>query len=249
MENENIYVSQFETPKDPPVRIYEGLQNADVHLKSQVVEQNKLCEQKTEAQYNHYEEKLIPKNTTYLVPEGPKSDIISKTDALIKLEYKFYPLLSVAKDEVEEAHQRLLNFKSDSDPEDYQVRMELADNIMIYAECDYNDGYGTPKENVAAVINSLPEGHRLIDLRQAIRGSGSFIIHTSKTDGQLLEEATSALKSKTAGQQQSLKKSLSAKLNKYKQLVEQYKAEKKLALAADIDMLTKIPDKYAKAIQ
>ncbi|EOL2424990.1 transposase [Escherichia coli] len=249
MENENVYIPQFETPKESPVKVFEGLQKAEIHLKQQTQEQNRFCEEKTDAQYSHYEEKLIPKNTAYLAPEGQREEVISKTDALIKLEYKFYPLLSAAKDEVEEAHQRLLNFNSDSEPEDYQVRMELADNIMVYADCDYNDGYGTPKENVAAVINNLPEGHRLIDLRQAIRGSGSFIVHTNKTDEELLEETTKALKSKAAGKQLTLKKTLSSKLNNYKHLVEQYKAEKKLALAADIDMLTKIPDKYAKAIQ
>ncbi|EKC0443128.1 transposase, partial [Shigella sonnei] len=82
----------------------------------------------------------------------------------------------------------------------------------------------------------------------ASRGAGQFIYMTNKSDEELAEIARQNILASRNKQLDNVKLYLSRELQAMKELVKEYEDAKKIAMQADIEQLTKISSKYAKAI-
>ncbi|EFL9941181.1 transposase [Escherichia coli] len=192
--------------------------------------------------------KLSPKTTTFVSPEPQEMPDICKTEALLELEKKFYPALKAQRLRLDDAYDAVKNFEETSKPSEYDIAYEIKSNPFVYYEGNFNDGFGTPVEDVPKVLQSIPEGFRLIDVRQALRGSGQFILMTDKTDEEILQLAEANLTKHYSGKLDKLKQKLKKELDSMKAIISDYETQKKIAMQADIEQLTKISQKYAKAL-
>ncbi|EJL2202986.1 transposase, partial [Escherichia coli] len=108
--------------------------------------------------------------------------------------------------------------------------------------------FGTARENISKVLQNIPEGFRLIDVRPASRGTGSYILLSDKTDEEICQLAEKNLLERHSKKLNRFKQELANQLRAMKQLISDYETQKKIAMQADIEQLTKISSKYAKAI-
>lgn len=192
--------------------------------------------------------KMSPKTTISVSPEPQEMPDICKTEALLELEKKFYPALKAQRLRLDDAYDAVKNFEETSKPSEYDIAYEIKSNPFVYYEGNFNDGFGTPVEDVPKVLQSIPEGFRLIDVRQALRGSGQFILMTDKTDEEILQLAEANLTKHYSGKLDKLKQKLKKELDSMKAIISDYETQKKIAMQADIEQLTKISQKYAKAL-
>ncbi|EIG6401548.1 transposase [Escherichia coli] len=192
--------------------------------------------------------KMSPKEITFVSPEPQEMPDICKTEALFELEREYYPALKSQRVRLDDAYDAVKNFEETSKPSEYDIAYEINSNPFIYYEGNFNDGFGTAIEDVPKVLQSIPEGFRLIDVRQALRGSGQFILMTDKTDEEILQLAEANLTKHYSGKLDKLKQKLKKELDTMKELVSEYESQKKIALMADIEQLTKISQKYSKAL-
>ncbi|ELP3274505.1 transposase [Escherichia coli] len=192
--------------------------------------------------------KMSPKTTIFVSPEPQEMPDICKTEALLELEKKFYPALKAQRLRLDDAYDAVKNFEETSKPSEYDIAYEIKSNPFVYYEGNFNDGFGTPVEDVPKVLQSIPEGFRLIDVRQALRGSGQFILMTDKTDEEILQLAEANLTKHYSGKLDKLKQKLKKELDSMKAIISDYETQKKIAMQADIEQLTKISQKYAKAL-
>ncbi|HDL0247735.1 TPA: transposase [Escherichia coli] len=192
--------------------------------------------------------KMSPKEITFVSPEPQEMPDICKTEALFELEREYYPLLKAQRIKLDDAYDAVKNFEETSKPSEYDIAYEIKSNLFVYYEGNFNDGFGTAVEDVPKVLQSIPEGFRLIDVRQALRGSGQFILMTNKTDEEILQLAEANLTKHYSDKLDKLKQKLKKELDTMKELVSEYESQKKIAMQADIEQLTKISQKYAKAI-
>ncbi|EKG4522412.1 transposase [Escherichia coli] len=192
--------------------------------------------------------KMTPKTTIFVAPEPQEMPDICKTEALLELEKKFYPALKAQRIKLDDAYGAVKNFEETSKPSEYDIAYEIKSNPFVYYEGNFNDGFGTPVEDVPKVLQSIPEGFRLIDVRQALRGSGQFILMSDKADEEILQLAEANLTKHYSDKLDKLKQKLRKELDSMKELVSGYETQKKIAMQADIEQLTKISQKYAKAL-
>ncbi|WP_109863226.1 transposase [Escherichia coli] len=192
--------------------------------------------------------KMSPKTTIFVAPEPQEMPDICKTEALLNLEREYYPQLKEQRIRLDIAYDAVKNFEETSKPSEYDIAYEIKSNPFIYYEGNFNDGFGTAIEDVPKVLQSIPEGFRLIDVRQALRGSGQFILMSDKTDEEILQLAEANLTKHYSGKLDKLKQKLKKELDTMKELVSEYESQKKIAMQADIEQLTKISQKYSKAI-
>ncbi|MDS0625248.1 transposase [Escherichia coli] len=192
--------------------------------------------------------KMSPKTTIFVAPEPQEMPDICKTEALLELEREYYPLLKAQRIKLDIAYDNVKNFEETSKPSEYDIAYEIKSNPFIYYEGNFNDGFGTAIEDVPKVLQSIPEGFRLIDVRQALRGSGQFILMSDKTDEEILQLAEANLTKHYSGKLDKLKQKLKKELDTMKELVSEYESQKKIAMQADIEQLVKISTKYAKAL-
>ncbi|HCO9633721.1 TPA: transposase [Escherichia coli] len=192
--------------------------------------------------------KMSPKEITFVAPEPQEMPDICKSEALLELEREYYPQLKEQRIRLDIAYDAVKNFEETSKPSEYDIAYEIKSNPFVYYEGNFNDGFGTPVEDVPKVLQSIPEGFRLIDVRQALRGSGQFILMTDKTDEEILQLAEANLTKHYSGKLNKLKQKLRKELDSMKELVSEYESQKKIAMQADIEQITKISQKYAKAI-
>ncbi|HHV1476547.1 TPA: transposase [Escherichia coli] len=192
--------------------------------------------------------KRSPKEITFVAPEPQEMPDICKTEALFELEREYYPALKSQRVRLDDAYDAVKNFEETSKPSEYDIAYEINSNPFIYYEGNFNDGFGTAIEDVPKVLQSIPEGFRLIDVRQALRGSGQFILMTGKTDEEILQLAEANLTKHYSDKLDKLKQKLKKELDTMKELVSEYESQKKIAMQADIEQLTKISQKYAKAL-
>ncbi|ENW9017314.1 transposase, partial [Escherichia coli] len=75
-----------------------------------------------------------------------------------------------------------------------------------------------------------------------------FIFMTDKSDEELCEIARQNILASRNKQLDSAKLYLSRELQTMKALISDYETQKKIAMQADIEQLTKISQKYAKAL-
>ncbi|PSY39141.1 transposase [Escherichia albertii] len=193
--------------------------------------------------------KSLPKEIIYVTPEeSQEMPDLCKTEALLELEKRFYPLLKTQKIKLDGAYDKLSQMKDAIEPSEFEIQDELAQKPYVFFEHEYNDGFGIYQENVPAVLNSLPAGHRVVKMVQAPRGTGQLIYTTNKSDEELFEEARQNILASRNKQLDSAKLHLKNELDKMKELVKEYEDAKKIAMQGDIEQLLRIPQKYAKAI-
>lgn len=189
-----------------------------------------------------------PKQITFVSPEPQEMPDICKSEALFNLEREYYPQLKEQRIRLDIAYDAVKNFEETSKPSEYDIAYEIKSNPFIYYEGNFNDGFGTAIEDVPKVLQSIPEGFRLIDVRQALRGSGQFILMSGKTDEEILQLAEANLTKHYSDKLDKLKQKLKKELDSMKSLIAEYEAQKKVALQGDIEQLLKVPQKYSKVI-
>ena len=192
--------------------------------------------------------KMAPKVISFVAPEPQEMPDICKSEALLEVEKKYYPQLKAQRLELDVAYDAVKNFEETSKPSEYDIAYEIKSNPFIYYEGNFNDGFGTAIEDVPKVLQSIPEGFRLIDVRQALRGSGQFILMSAKTDEEILQLAEANLTKHYSDKLDKLKQKLKKELDSMKELVSEYESQKKVAMQGDIEQLTKISQKYSKAL-
>ncbi|EOL0838079.1 transposase [Escherichia coli] len=189
-----------------------------------------------------------PKEITFVSPEPQEMPDVCKTQALLELEKKYYPLLKAQRIKLDDAYSKVTLMQSAIEPSEFEIQDELSQKPFVYFTYEDNDGFGTFPENIPDVINNLPDGYRIVKMVKASRGAGQFIFMTDRSDEELCEIAKQNILASRNKQLDSAKLYLSRELQAMKELVKEYEDAKKIAMQADIEQLTKISQKYSKAL-
>lgn len=192
--------------------------------------------------------KMSPKTTFFVSPEPQEMPDICKTEALLELEKKFYPALKAQRLKLDDAYSKVTLMQSAIEPSEFEIQDELSQKPYVYFTYEDNDGFGTFPENIPDVINSLPDGYRIVKMIGASRGAGQFIYMTNKSDEELREIARQNILASRNKQLENVKLCLLRELQAMKDLISAYETQKKIAMQADIEQLTKISQKYSKAL-
>ncbi|EIH5114608.1 transposase [Escherichia coli] len=192
--------------------------------------------------------KMSPKTTVFVYPEPQEMPDVCKTESLLELEKKYYPLLKAQRIKLDIAYDNVKNFEETEKPTDFDIEVEIRQNPFVYYSVEDNDGFGTARENISKVLQNIPEGFRLIDVRPASRGTGSYILLSDKTDEEICQLAEKNLLERHSKKLNRFKQELANQLRAMKQLISDYETQKKVAMQADIEQLTKISQKYSKAL-
>ncbi|END8702735.1 TPA: transposase [Escherichia coli] len=192
--------------------------------------------------------KMSPKTTIFVYPEPQEMPDVCKTESLLELEKKYYPLLKAQRIKLDIAYDNVKNFEETEKPTDFDIEVEIRQNPFVYYSVEDNDGFGTARENISKVLQNIPEGFRLIDVRPASRGTGSYILLSDKTDEEICQLAEKNLLERHSKKLNRFKQELANQLQAMKELVKEYEDAKKIAMQADIEQLTKISQKYSKAL-
>lgn len=192
--------------------------------------------------------KMSPKEITFVSPEPQEMPDICKTEALFELEREYYPVLKAQRLRLDDAYSKVTLMQSAIEPSEFEIQDELSQKPFVYFTYEDNDGFGTFPENIPDVINNLPDGYRIVKMVKASRGAGQFIFMTDKSDEELCEIARQNILASRNKQLDSAKLYLSRELQAMKELVKEYEDAKKVAMQADIEQLTKISQKYSKAL-
>lgn len=192
--------------------------------------------------------RMSPKQITFVAPEPQEMPDVCKGEALLELEKKYYPLLKAQRIKLDDAYSKVTLMQSAIEPSEFEIQDELSQKPFVYYQYEDNDGFGTFPENIPAVISSLPDGYRIVKMVKASRGAGQFIYMTDKSDEELRELARQNILASRNKQLDSAKLYLSRELQAMKELVSEYESQKKIAMQADIEQLTKISQKYSKVL-
>lgn len=192
--------------------------------------------------------KMSPKQITFVSPEPQEMPDVCKGESLLELEKKYYPLLKEQRIKLDDAYSKVTLMQSAIEPSEFEIQDELSQKPYVYFTYEDNDGFGTFQENVTDVINNLSDGYRIVKMVKASRGAGQFIYMTNKSDEELAELARQNILVSRNKQLDSAKLYLSRELQAMKDLVSEYESQKKVAMQADIEQLTKISQKYSKAL-
>ncbi|HAY4542631.1 TPA: transposase [Escherichia coli] len=192
--------------------------------------------------------KMSPKEIIFVSPEPQEMPDICKTEALLELEKKYYPQLKAQRLRLDDAYSKVTLMQSAIEPSEFEIQDELSQKPFVYYQYEDNDGFGIYPENIPAAISSLPEGYRIVKMVKASRGAGQFIYMTNKSDEELCEIARQNILASRNKQLENVKLYLSRELQAMKELVKEYEDAKKIAMQADIEQLTKISQKYSKAL-
>ncbi len=190
----------------------------------------------------------IPSEIINVYPEPTELPDICKSEALLNLEREYYPLLKAQRIKLDDAYSKVTQMQAAIEPNEFEIQDELSQKPYVYFTYQDNDGFGTFPENIPDVINNLPEGYRIVKMVKASRGAGQLIYTTDKSDEELCEIAKQNILASRNKQLDNAKLYLSRELQTMKELVKEYEDAKKVAMQADIEQLTKISSKYAKAI-
>lgn len=189
-----------------------------------------------------------PKQITFVSPEPQEMPDICKGESLLELEKKYYPLLKAQRIKLDDAYSKVTLMQSAIEPSEFEIQDELSQKPFVYYQYEDNDGFGIYPEDISGVINSLPDGYRIVKMVKASRGAGQFIYMTDKSDEELAELARQNILASRNKQLENVKLYLSRELQAMKDLISAYETQKKIAMQADIEQLTKISQKYSKVI-
>ncbi|ASO87775.1 hypothetical protein [Escherichia coli] len=211
-------------------------------LKMQEDLADKLIQEKQER------ESRLPSEIINVFPEVVEMPDVCKGEALLELEKKYYPVLKAQRIKLDATYDKVTQLQAAIEPTDFEIQDEIEQKPYAYFDYQYNDGYGVFPEQIADVINNIPEGFRVAKIVKASRGSGAFVFMTDKTREELNEVARQNIMKSRNEVIDTAKKELANQLGTMKTLIGEYEGFKKSALQADIEQLTKISQKYAKAI-
>ncbi|HCK0862076.1 TPA: transposase [Escherichia coli] len=192
--------------------------------------------------------KMSPKTTIFVSPEPQEMPDVCKTQALFNLEREYYPQLKAQRLRLDDAYSKVTLMQSAIEPSEFEIQDELSQKPFVYYQYEDNDGFGTFPEDISGVISSLPDGYRIVKMVKASRGAGQFIYMTNKSDEELCELARQNILASRNKQLDNVKLYLSRELQAMKELVSEYESQKKIAMQADIEQLTKISQKYSKVL-
>ncbi|HFI7670636.1 TPA: transposase [Escherichia coli] len=192
--------------------------------------------------------KMSPRVISFVSPEPQEMPDICKSEALFNLEREYYPQLKEQRLKLDDAYSKVTLMQSAIEPSEFEIQDELSQKPFVYYQYEDNDGFGIYPENIPAAISSLPEGYRIVKMVKASRGAGQFIYMTNKSDEELAELARQNILASRNKQLDSAKLYLSRELQAMKDLISAYETQKKVAMQADIEQLTKISQKYSKAL-
>ncbi|EFI3522513.1 transposase [Escherichia coli] len=192
--------------------------------------------------------RMSPKQITFVSPEPQEMPDVCKGEALLELEKKYYPLLKEQRIKLDDAYSKVTLMQSAIEPSEFEIQDELSQKPFVYYQYEDNDGFGIYPESIPNVINSLPDGYRIVKMVKASRGAGQFVYMSNKSDEELREIARQNILASRNKQLDSAKLCLSRELQVMKGIVKEYEDAKKVAMQADIEQLVKISSKYAKAI-
>lgn len=192
--------------------------------------------------------KMSPKVISFVSPEPQEMPDICKSEALFNLEREYYPQLKAQRIKLDDAYSKVTLMQSAIEPSEFEIQDELSQKPFVYYKYEDNDGFGTFPENIPDVINNPMDGYRIVKMVKASRGAGQFIYMTNKSDEELAELARQNILASRNKQLDSAKLYLSRELQAMKELVSEYESQKKIAMQADIEQLTKISTKYSKAL-
>ncbi|EPF8252738.1 transposase [Escherichia coli] len=192
--------------------------------------------------------KMTPKTTIFVAPEPQEMPDICKSEALLELEKKYFPALKAQRLRLDDAYSKVTLMQSAIEPSEFEIQDELSQKPYVYFTYEDNDGFGTFPENIPDAISSLPDGYRIVKMVKASRGAGQFIYMTNKSDEELCELARQNILASRNKQLENVKLCLSRELQVMKGIVKEYEDAKKVAMQADIEQLTKISQKYSKAL-
>ncbi|EMD9077298.1 transposase, partial [Escherichia coli] len=185
---------------------------------------------------------------SFVSPEPQEMPDVCKTEALFNLEREYYPLLKAQRIKLDDAYSKVTLMQSAIEPSEFEIQDELSQKPFVYYQYEDNDGFGTFPENIPDVINNLPDGYRIVKMVKASRGAGQFVYTTNMSDEELAELARQNILASRNKQLDNVKLYLSRELQAMKELVSEYESQKKIAMQADIEQLTKISQKYSKAL-
>lgn len=211
-------------------------------LKMQEDLADKLIQEKQE------KESRLPSEIINVFPEVVEMPDVCKGEALLELEKKYYPVLKAQRIKLDATYDKVTQLQAAIEPTDFEIQDEIEQKPYAYFDYQYNDGYGVFPGQIADVINNIPEGFRVAKIVKASRGSGAFVFMTDKTREELNEVARQNIMKSRNEVIDTAKKELANQLRTIKTLIGEYEGFKKSALQADIEQLTKISQKYAKAI-
>ncbi|HHX2029451.1 TPA: transposase [Escherichia coli] len=192
--------------------------------------------------------KMSPKTTIFVSPEPQEMPDVCKGESLLELEKKYYPQLKAQRIKLDDAYSKVTLMQSAIEPSEFEIQDELSQKPFVYYQYEDNDGFGTFPENIPDVINNPMDGYRIVKMVKASRGAGQFIYMTDKSDEELCELARQNILASRNKQLDNVKLYLSRELQAMKELVKEYEDAKKVAMQADIEQLTKISQKYSKAL-
>ncbi|HDD9762434.1 TPA: transposase [Escherichia coli] len=192
--------------------------------------------------------KMSPKVISFVSPEPQEMPDVCKTEALLELEREYYPLLKAQRIKLDDAYSKVTLMQSAIEPSEFEIQDELSQKPYVYFTYEDNDGFGTFPENIPDVINNLPDGCRIVKMIGASRGAGQFIYMTNKSDEELREIARQNILASRNKQLENVKLCLLRELQAMKDLISAYESQKKIAMQADIEQLTKISQKYSKVL-
>lgn len=192
--------------------------------------------------------KMSPKQITFVSPEPQEMPDVCKGEALLELEKKYYPLLKEQRIKLDDAYSKVTLMQSAIEPSEFEIQDELSQKPFVYYQYEDNDGFGTFPENIPDVINNPMDGYRIVKMVKASRGAGQFIYMTNKSDEELCEIARQNILASRNKQLENVKLCLLRELQAMKDLISAYETQKKVAMQADIEQLTKISQKYSKAL-
>lgn len=192
--------------------------------------------------------KMAPKVISFVSPEPQEMPDICKGESLLELEKKYYPLLKAQRIKLDDAYSKVTLMQSVIEPSEFEIQDELSQKPFVYYQYEDNDGFGIYPEDISGVINSLPDGYRIVKMVKASRGAGQFIYMTNKSDEELREIARQNILASRNKQLENVKLCLLRELQAMKDLISAYETQKKIAMQADIEQLTKISQKYSKAL-
>lgn len=192
--------------------------------------------------------RMSPKQITFVSPEPQEMPDVCKSEALLELEKKYFPALKAQRIKLDDAYSKVTLMQSAIEPSEFEIQDELSQKPFVYYQYEDNDGFGIYPENIPAVISSLPDGYRIVKMVKASRGAGQFVYMSNKSDEELCEIAKQNILASRNKQLDNVKLCLSRELQAMKELVSEYESQKKVAMQADIEQLTKISTKYSKAL-
>ncbi|HAW8273808.1 TPA: transposase [Escherichia coli] len=192
--------------------------------------------------------KMSPKTTIFVSPEPQEMPDVCKGEALLNLEREYYPQLKEQRLRLDDAYSKVTLMQSAIEPSEFEIQDELSQKPFVYYQYEDNDGFGIYPEDISGVINSISDEYRIVKMVKASRGAGQFIYMTDKSDEELAELARQNILASRNKQLDSAKLYLSRELQAMKELVSEYESQKKIAMQADIEQLTKISTKYTKVL-